>query len=198
MLRADYHLINRRINQGNDIAIESISSYTRPTELVALYELANKVPHGATCLEIGSHLGKSANYICSAIAKNDGILYCVDTWNNETMPEGELDTFDKFEKNTLKFRANLIPIRKNSRLLGGGDMPKSIDLAFIDGDHSYAGAKNDFSAIQSYIPSGGIVVFHDAVSPHFPGVGMVVGEALATGEWVIGGQTDTMFWIQRE
>ena len=45
--------------------------------------------------------------------------------------------------------------------------------------------------------SGGVIAFHDAVASDFPGVAQVIGQALATGDWAIGGQARSLFWIFR-
>lgn len=38
---------------------------------------------------------------------------------------------------------------------------KSIDLLFIDGDHSYEGVKKDFEMYGGLVRSGGMIAFHD-------------------------------------
>jgi hypothetical protein len=45
--------------------------------------------------------------------------------------------------------------------------PATIDLLFVDGDHSYEGVKADFEALG---PRSRVVVFHDIVSDACPGV----------------------------
>ena len=40
----------------------------------------------------------------------------------------------------------------------------SIDLLFIDGDHSYEGAKADYELFKSLVRPGGVIAFHDIVS----------------------------------
>jgi len=37
----------------------------------------------------------------------------------------------------------------------------TVDLLFIDGDHSYAGVKRDFEMYSPLVRSGGVVAFHD-------------------------------------
>jgi predicted O-methyltransferase YrrM len=37
----------------------------------------------------------------------------------------------------------------------------AVDILFIDGDHSYAGAKQDFLRYRSLVRPGGLVIFHD-------------------------------------
>lgn len=46
-------------------------------------------------------------------------------------------------------------------LLGG----RSLDLLFIDGDHSYDGVRRDFESYQSLVRPGGIIAFHDITPP---------------------------------
>lgn len=42
-------------------------------------------------------------------------------------------------------------------------MTKKLDLLFIDGDHSYAGAKLDYLLYKDFVADGGLIVFHDIV-----------------------------------
>jgi hypothetical protein len=51
------------------------------------------------------------------------------------------------------------------------------DLVFIDGDHSYAGVRNDYTDALRYLSPGGMMVFHDIVSSGAPGVAHFWGEA---------------------
>lgn len=41
------------------------------------------------------------------------------------------------------------------------NIPKIIDFLFIDGDHSYAGVKQDFETYSKFCKSGSLVAFHD-------------------------------------
>lgn len=43
-----------------------------------------------------------------------------------------------------------------------------IDFAFIDANHSYDGVSNDFYAIEPFLSSNAIVVFHDTRSHYGP------------------------------
>jgi len=42
-------------------------------------------------------------------------------------------------------------------------LPKNIDFAFIDGDHSYPGALNDFTKIYPYLAKRCVIIFHDTL-----------------------------------
>lgn len=175
--------------------VEAIRTYTRPSELRALLDLAAACPRDGIALEIGSYLGASSCYIVAGISRSDGCLMCVDTWQNETMPEGEYDTLAEFRKNTSAIQKKIILLKKRSDELEDSDIPKPVNLIFIDGDHSYATSKADFEKVSPWLAEGGAIAFHDHAC--FQGVARVIGEALATGGWAIAGCTDNLLWIKR-
>jgi predicted O-methyltransferase YrrM len=43
---------------------------------------------------------------------------------------------------------------------------RQIDMLFIDGDHSYAGVKQDFLQYHSLVRDGGLIALHDIVQDH--------------------------------
>lgn len=175
----------------------SIFTFTNQRELIALYKLATACPDGTAALEIGSYLGASSCYIAGGLAQVNGHLFCVDTWQNETMPEGERDTFAEFQKNTSGLQHRITTIRNRSEEISADEIRYPLNLVFIDGDHSYIGVKNDFECAQKWLSEDGIIAFHDFSSPAFEGVSRVIGEALASGKWIIVGQVDTLVWIKR-
>lgn len=175
----------------------TIATYTLKSELSELYLLARRCPRGSSMLEIGSHLGASALYIGAAAVERNARLYCVDTWMNQTMPEGEMDTFDTFKKNTRNITAHITMLRKHSQDLRSSDLRLPLHFAFIDGDHSHAAVRKDFETVSPWVAEGGTLAFHDAGSPHFPGVARVIGEALATGKWRIRAQRETLLCLER-
>jgi predicted O-methyltransferase YrrM len=176
--------------------VTSISSWTTPRELVALHDLAASRRQGAVALEIGSYLGASSCYLAAGLKRCSGHLFCVDTWENQTMPEGLMDTFASFQRNVAPFADIITPIRTRSEELNANDINGHIDLAFIDGDHSYDAVATDFALVSGWIQEGGVVAFHDAGVPQF-GVTRVVGEALASGEWVLDGIVESLAWLRR-
>jgi predicted O-methyltransferase YrrM len=192
----DARLEKMRLQEAGLSHADSIVTDTDKAELLALYALASSCPPGAAALEIGSYLGASACYLAAGLAKGGGHLYCVDTWQNETMIEGHRDTYAEFLANTRNFGHLLTPVRKKSTELGAGDIRTPLHLVFLDGDHSYEAVKNDFALVRQWIAKDGVVAFHDFGDVYFEGVSRVVGEALASGEWVMAGFEHCLAWIK--
>jgi predicted O-methyltransferase YrrM len=174
----------------------SIPTWTSKRELRVLYDLAVSLPPEAIALEIGSYLGASTCYIAAGLAQNGGHLFCVDTWANETMPEGFRNTFAEFEANIQGVRAYVTPVRKKSSELVRSDIQEPLNFVFIDGDHSYTAVRNDFELIQPWLAQDSIVAFHDANNPDYEGVSRLIGDVLASNDWSIVGVRDRLVWIK--
>lgn len=116
---------------------------------------------GGVVVEIGSFLGRSANFLMEGNPKH---LYCIDTWQNDTMTEGKRDTFAIFQKNMARWDGRYTAIRKDSRV-AGREWVEPIDLLWIDGDHSYEGCLADLENFFPHLKPGGWVGLHDYLNP---------------------------------
>lgn len=129
-------------------------------ECLLLYKLTLSLKEHSIIVEIGSYLGASSSFLAYAAKEKNHIVYCVDTWKNEGMSEGERDTF-------AEFRKNIEPLKDYIHILRGCsvDIAKTfnekIDLLFIDGDHSYEAVKADVEYWLPKVKNHGIVIFHD-------------------------------------
>ena len=198
--RSDYieHLlVQRSLELAGAGKAARIPSWTSRRERKVLHALAAGLPRGAVALEIGSHLGASSCYLAAGLAAIGGHLFCVDTWLNETMPDGVRDTFAEFEANTEGVRRFITTVRKRSCDLSAADIRVPLHLVFIDGDHAYASVTRDFERVQEWVAEEGIIAFHDFGNPDYEGVTRVVGEALASGEWRMLGLHVRLAWIGR-
>lgn len=72
---------------------------------------------------------------------------------------------------------------------------ESIDIVFIDADHSYEGVKNDIIYWAPKVKSGGIISGHDYDLPRFPGVKKAVLEFFE--EKFIQVEDDAVWWIEK-
>jgi len=190
-------LIQKALRDAGIPHFNNIPTFTTRRELRALYKLAAARPAETIALEIGSYLGASTCYLAAGLSTVHGKLYCVDTWQNETMPDGQKDTYADFQRNILGLQNMIVPVRKASFELTQEDTETPLGMIFIDGDHSYAAAKHDFTLVKQWLAPDGIIAFHDFSHENFEGVTRVVGEALASGEWMFGGLVDTLAWIKR-
>lgn len=177
--------------------VKRIPSWTTEEELNALYNLAASCTRGSVALEVGSYLGASSCYLAAGLKLQSGILYCVDTWENQTMPEGLQDTFGQFQRNISPFADVITAVRKRSEELKRSDVNAPLDLVFIDGDHSFRAVSIDFAITSKWVREGGIIAFHDVGNPDYPGVSCVVGAAIASGGWVPVGACKSLLWIKK-
>jgi predicted O-methyltransferase YrrM len=192
-LKARNWMIRDRLARAGVPGARKVFSFTSYDELYRLYLLARGCPQGTNALEIGSYLGKSSCFILAGL--QGGTLTCVDTWQNETMPEGERSTYDEFLKNVGGARARLRIVRKRSNELTSADISGPYSLIFLDGDHSYAATKGDFEQVTGWLAPGGIIAFHD--STNFEGVSRSIGEALVTGRWQMIGLIGSLIYMRR-
>jgi predicted O-methyltransferase YrrM len=193
--RAEKIYVDDQLNKSDLVDVASIPTHMTRRELASLYDLALTCPAGSNVVEIGSYYGASTCYIGTALRKLDGKLICVDTWANETMPEGGKDTFETFTRNTAALGSLISVRRKPSETLAREELPQNLAMVFIDGDHSYKAVKADVATTSPLIAANGLVVFHDV--KWFQGVARVVGELLTSGEWQFDGSVDNLVWLRR-
>jgi predicted O-methyltransferase YrrM len=177
-------------------ASRRVETHTTAAERLVLYQLGLACGGAHQAVEIGSYLGASSLCIAAGLREHGpgATLYCVDTWQNETMPEGARDTYAEFLSNTDRVSAAIRCIRKRSENVELSDLPSEINLAFIDGDHGYEAVKGDVARLIPRLANGATVAFHDV--KYFPGVSRLVGECLASNNWQLLGFVDNLAWLR--
>jgi predicted O-methyltransferase YrrM len=139
---------------------DDIFTHLTDREKCILFKLARSIPRGGVAVEIGSYLGASSCFLALGLRKRSGRLYCVDTWQNESMAEGLRDTFAEFSANITPFQDIIIPVRGRSEALGV-EFKEKISLLFLDGDHSYEAVSRDFFTWFPHLGDQAVVVLHD-------------------------------------
>lgn len=192
------------------VSLQQAFHYLWPDEVPALKALAQMLPADPIIVNIGAGAGTSG--LAFAEARKDAKIYTVDI-QRDSSPFGCLEAHE----NVLReagfdidgYHTRFHSICQDSKIVGrtwnvpfgqaiesklyGIGMPL-VDMVFIDGDHSYEGAKGDIEAWLPNILHNGILAVHDydkasaykrehnpAEVPHWkpwPGVDRAVREIL--------------------
>lgn len=133
-------------------------------DILPYYQRAARlVPAGAVCVEIGVAWGRSTIFLASelfALGNKTARIYAVDTWIPEFFHG--LSSITDWPKHASRDELELIhPVRMDSARAARLFDPGSLDLVFVDGDHSYDGCAGDIRAYLPLVKPGGIIAGHD-------------------------------------
>lgn len=94
-----------------------------------------------TVVEVGTYRGYGASWMARALQENgEGRLYCIDAFCCPPHQYGDMQTHWETNLKKLGVFEQVTLIRGRSHQV---EWPKSIDMAFIDADHSYAACCHD-------------------------------------------------------
>ncbi|HEY2326991.1 MAG TPA: class I SAM-dependent methyltransferase [Gaiellaceae bacterium] len=151
-------------------------------EAALLYRLARDV-HAGPIAEIGRFKGGSTVVFASALP--DGC----ELWSYDLHVALRPDMAGEALDSELDGALTRLGVRNKVHLVVGDSRtidppPGELELVFIDGDHSYEGARADFARWGGFVKPGGHVLFHDAVDTGgygnvYPGVARAVSEIAA-------------------
>jgi len=118
-------------------------------EAAALYKLVKNLPN-ARGIEIGRFKGGSTLMLAAAVGPQ-GRLLSVD---NETQDDPGITEI--LRQTNMLDRVELVIADANEV-----ECDLAVDFVFIDGDHSYQGAKQDHNKWGSKVRPGGFIIHHD-------------------------------------
>jgi len=149
--------------------------YLFAEEVTFLQTLAYKIPKGGVCVNIGAGPGTSSLAILETRPDLTPTFYTVDISTGG--PLGGLQN----EVNAFNNAGLTVP----NQVLGdskevGKTWNKQIDYLFIDGDHSWDGAKGDIDAWFPHLKPGAIVAFHDYDSVNWGDIKRLVDYTMKT------------------
>jgi predicted O-methyltransferase YrrM len=155
-------------------------------EAALLFRLARHVEAGPIA-EIGRFKGGST--VMFATASRPG----VELWSYDLHVALRADMSGEQLDRELGDALTRLGVRDKVHLLVGDSRtidppPAPVELLFIDGDHSYEGAKADFDRWGPFVRNGGHLLFHDAVDSGgygnvYPGVTRAVAEVERDAAW---------------
>lgn len=148
-------------------------------EAALLYRLARDVERGPVA-EIGRFKGGSTLVFAAALPEG------VELWSYDAhvalradLPGEALDAELREALDRYGLAAKVHLVVADSRTVE--PPPDTLELLFVDGDHSYEGAKADFERWSAFLRPGAHLLFHDAVDTGgygnvYPGVARAVAE----------------------
>ena len=148
---------------------------TEREEKFLFLEALRSNPRGVI-LEIGSWQGKSTTYLVNGVAlgKNKNKIYAIDPHIGSIEHEAKLknkSSLEKFKENMEKVGiSGKIETIIDKSQSAAKDWKLPISLLWIDGDHSYVGAKADFDLYFPFLVKGGVVALHDSTQGSLPRV----------------------------
>jgi predicted O-methyltransferase YrrM len=153
------HLMNEAISMGARIT-QNID------ELTFLFA-SIKNTQAQSYMEIGSEYGGSL-YVLSHALPPGSIIQSIDYPLNDKKSNVLKSVLKRIE--TKGYVTGLISGDSHSEdvleQVRGLHTPASIDILFIDGDHSYTGVKKDYDTYSEFVKTGGLIAFHDVSIPY--------------------------------
>jgi len=164
-------------------AFEAIPGMLPRERGLALYSLAFAQQLRGDVIEIGSWQGRSTCFLAQACRDSgNGVVRAIDHFrgnahavNQYKVGEADLsDLGENFRRNVqnagLSDFVRLYDMPSRDAAANHGDDFNGARLLFIDGDHSYRGALNDFESFEPRLAVGGLIAFDDY---HSDGAGVV-------------------------
>lgn len=165
-------------------------------------EFARDCPDNGHIIEIGSWKGKSSVFMAvEIINSNKQIKFdCIDTWLGTANDQCHKDIikninnklFEVFLQNIKPVNNIITPIRKTSEEASLLYEDESVDIIFIDADHSEEAVKKDINLWLPKVKKNGILAGHDYFS--WPGVQKAVNELIGNKNI----KTKTSCWIHHK
>ncbi|MGE5648372.1 MAG: class I SAM-dependent methyltransferase [Acidobacteriota bacterium] len=180
----------------------NVPGYIGELEFRALAMLFLSAPKDGVTVEIGSFKGRSTVGLASLAARYGlGPIVSIDPHNAPcaTDPDlgGQSSSFDDFQAG---LRASGLEGQVEAHRARSSDAARgwdrSIRFLWIDGDHTYAGAKLDFDLFSPWVPDGGIVALHDTLHEFEGPIRVFVEEMLRSDKFGPAGLLHTIGWAQ--
>jgi predicted O-methyltransferase YrrM len=179
-----------------------VSGFLGENESRFLGTLAACVPAEGAIVEIGSYKGKSTVMLASVAAHYGlGPVLAIDPHTGPSPTDRVLkvttSTFDEFQA-SLKSAGVQEHVEAHREFSGvvAKDWSRPIRLLWIDGDHTFRGAKADFDLFTPHLVEGGVVALHDALNAFEGPIRVFVEEILRSDRYGPAGVVQSTAWGQ--
>jgi hypothetical protein len=179
-----------------------VSGHLTEKEARFLGLLAACVPAKGTIVEIGSFKGRSTVMLAKVASHYGcGPVVAIDPHNSPILLDHGADPEASSYQDFLRhIHAAGVSGHVESHAAYSKEVSKSwnrpIRMLWIDGDHSYRGAKNDLDGFFPHVMPLGVVAFHDALNV-FPGpIRVFVEDVLRSDRFGPAGFVQSIAWAQ--
>jgi MMP 1-O-methyltransferase len=183
-------------------AAKDVPGFLGENEARFLGLLAACIPARGAMVEIGSFKGRST-VMLGRVAAHYGLgpVVSIDphTHNLTTGADSSAlpSTYEEFEASLSKAGVSEhVEIHKafSTEVSRGWD--REIRFLWIDGDHTYEGAKSDFDGFFPFLASGGVVALHDALNNFSGPIRVFVEDVLRSNRFGPAGFVQSTAWAQ--
>ena len=185
-------------------AAEPIPGFLGENEARLLGTIAACISSGGAILEIGSFKGKST-IMLGKVAAHYGLgpVVAIDPHNfnnaeleaHRTSPDAS--SFDEFLQNlTASGLTDLVEVHRAYSTDIAPHWTRPVSFLWIDGNHTYRGAKADFDGFIPHLLPGGVVAFHDALHEFAGPIRVFVEDVLRSDRFGAAGFVQSIAWAQ--
>lgn len=146
------------VHRGAPELVRPIAGWLRDEDVLKLYELAFFA--SGPVLEVGTHRGKSAVALATAIARAGSGVPLISL---DIDAEALADASATLAERGLAERALLVRATAGSFLARVERLRPA--LVFLDADHSHRGVAADLAALRGCVPAAGLLLLHDYNDP---------------------------------
>ena len=179
-----------------------VPGYIGEREFRALCMLAAAAPAGGVTVEIGSFKGKSTVGLAAIAEAFDlGTVVSIDPHNQPSQTDPDRPesgtSFDEFQSAILRagLKERVEAHRMPSREAAVG-WNRPIRFLWIDGDHTYEGAKLDFDCFAPFLIDGALIAFHDTLHEFEGPIRVLVEDVFRSDQFGPAGFLHTLGWAQ--
>jgi MMP 1-O-methyltransferase len=175
-----------------------IDGWLSPAEGETLFRLARQSVPGTCIVEIGSWKGKSTVWLAAGAKSRVGVrVVAIDPHSGTDIHEAGQTTEHELRESIR--RAGVedqveVVVATSEDAVQGWNRP--VSLLWIDGDHSYEGARRDLELWRDHLIEGGVIAFHDTFVWQGP-ERLVCQSVLHSGHFSDPGFADTVTFARK-